>query len=218
MGWYYEEKLSGQSVSEFFEKKCTFYSAGYKSRMLDCAVVSMNTAYMAVEHTTLKTGQSKVYALVCHLQYAPNDLYNFGYKEVDEDMGPIEDTCPERIMKLLTPPTTDAARNWRERCWGNVQKRKWAPKMESGKYLVLDRPLSFSNGDEISTFYIKDARHRIFTVTKDGYRNYKLPANSKLRDIGYDVVEEPTTARANRPAENRAETGLKEESLLFSLK
>lgn len=127
MGWYYEDKPSGQTISEFFDKKVTFERNGYKSRMLDCAVVGPNTAYMAVERSTSETEKSEVYAIVCHLHRLHNDYPNFGYKDEDEDLGPTEFRCPERILKLLTPATTENAKHWREVCWKEIEKQEKAP-------------------------------------------------------------------------------------------
>lgn len=219
MGWYYEERPSGQTVAEFFEKKVTFERNGHTSRMLDCAVVSLNTAYIAIETTSPKTEKPKVYALVCQLHHVPNDYYNLGYKDVDEDMGPIEYDCPERILKFLTPPATDNAEHWRKVCWESIENRKNAPPLKSGKYLVLDTPLKFANGDEISTFYIKNAKRRIFLESRSGYQSYKLPNNSKLRDVGFDIVDDPSEAgNPQKPKATRQEEPGQIDTPLFSLK
>lgn len=37
-------------------------------------------------------------------------------KPVAEDMGPAEDACPAYILNLLTAPSNENARYWRERC------------------------------------------------------------------------------------------------------
>jgi hypothetical protein len=41
-------------------------------------------------------------------------------KPITEDMGPVEDACPEGILKLLTAPANESARQWRERCWARL--------------------------------------------------------------------------------------------------
>lgn len=37
-------------------------------------------------------------------------------KPIPEDMGPAEDGCPARILRLLTPTSNENARGWRDRC------------------------------------------------------------------------------------------------------
>lgn len=64
MGWTYLTKNDGQSVTDVFEELCTFESGGYRSRLLDCAVVSLFTAYAAIERVTIATGKKQTYALV----------------------------------------------------------------------------------------------------------------------------------------------------------
>ena len=50
--------------------------------------------------------------------------YNFGYKDMSEDMGPCEATCPKSILKLLTPTDSEYANAWRERCRAYHEKAK----------------------------------------------------------------------------------------------
>jgi hypothetical protein len=57
------------------------------------------------------------------LNYAKG-YYNFGYKAIDESMGPCEISCPERILKLLTKTTQEYAINWRKNCQEAIQNRK----------------------------------------------------------------------------------------------
>jgi hypothetical protein len=45
------------------------------------------------------------------------DGFNFGYKDMSEEMGPNESKCPKSILKLLTPTESEYAKQWRERCW-----------------------------------------------------------------------------------------------------
>lgn len=40
----------------------------------------------------------------------------WGYKEMDETMGPNESKCPMAILNLLTPALNEYAKQWRERC------------------------------------------------------------------------------------------------------
>lgn len=46
----------------------------------------------------------------------------WGYKDMDETMGPNEDKCPASILALLTPTDDKDANEWRERCRKNIAK------------------------------------------------------------------------------------------------
>ena len=154
MGWIYTEKDAHISVKEFFEIEF----AGQHTRVLDCAVVDLRTAYIALESTAGGPGEPTVSAVVCHLDYAPDDRFNFGYKDVGEEMGPVEDECPERILDLLSSTSYEYAIQWRERCRAKVERRKSQPKLTSNRYLVLDEPVEFADGRSRDVFYIENAK------------------------------------------------------------
>jgi hypothetical protein len=168
-----------------------------------------------VERIIVATGEREVYALVCQLDLRgdPEGRYNFGYKDVDETGGPFEDECPERILRLLTPTDDPTANRWRERCWERIRRRKERPALRTGKYLVLDEPLVFADGQKRRVFYIKDARRRIFLATPGGSLRYRLPSNELLADYGYRVLEHP-----DEPVRERdPKTAGRGEDLLFQL-
>lgn len=61
------------------------------------------------------SGQGEVWALVVPYSGVPG-RGTFYYKALTEEMGPTADTCPDRILDLLTPSTHEATTEWRERC------------------------------------------------------------------------------------------------------
>jgi hypothetical protein len=115
MGWTYFHREKSQSVKDTLMKE--FRSD--KWEWLDFAVVKFRTAYAAIRNK--ETGE--VFALVCLLGYRKNDYYNFGYKDMDETMGPCESECPQRILKLLTPTDSEWANQWRKRCQDYHERR-----------------------------------------------------------------------------------------------
>lgn len=180
MGWMYEHKPADKSITSFFDEKFSFDLERQSNRLLDCAI----------EKADNETGGREVFAVICLLDYAPNDPdFNFGYKDVEESMGPAESECPERILELLTPTSRDYARQWRARCREHIARRKELPSLKKGHYLVLDEPLSFTDGSQRDTFYIADARRRLF---EDGYTRCKL-ARRELERIGYRVLQHRPT-------------------------
>lgn len=52
--------------------------------------------------------------------------YIFGYKDMDDGMGPVEAECPEAILQLLTPTESSYALAWRTRCWAGADERRAA--------------------------------------------------------------------------------------------
>lgn len=56
----------------------------------------------------------------------------WGYKDMDETMGPCEDKCPASILALLTPTDDKDSIEWRARCRENIrikaEERKNGPK------------------------------------------------------------------------------------------
>lgn len=124
MGWLYTAKPD--NVKEFFRKQLTWRNeeAGQSCKPLDLAIVNMRTLYGAIERTS-DTGEREVFAIVFLLNFTRDPYYNFGYKDMDESMGPNERQCPERILKLLTPlKYMGYAEQWRKDCWETVQTRK----------------------------------------------------------------------------------------------
>jgi len=58
------------------------------------------------------------YLLECQLGYG------WGYKDMDETMGPYYYTCPVSYLDLAGEPRNDAARKWREQVRRQHKRRK----------------------------------------------------------------------------------------------
>jgi len=67
------------------------------------------------------TKTNKVWALIVMTDVADGE---FGYKDMDETMGPFYYDCPNTILKLLSPTDNEYAKTWREKCYANTNKRK----------------------------------------------------------------------------------------------
>lgn len=125
MGWTFTHKPQHISAKQFIESNVlTWTSTTHKYRVIDGGVVKFRTYYGAVERTEIATGKSVVFAVVILLHYVRNDYHNFGYKELDESMGPNVAECPPRILDLLSPTTDPVAHAWRVRCLKNIGNRK----------------------------------------------------------------------------------------------
>lgn len=145
MGWLYMyEPREGRKA--YLDNQMTWTRESLtgdlvKSRVLDSGIVRFRTYYAAVEQVIDNDPSTRtVFAVVCLLSTRPHDRLQFGYKDMDETMGPCESECPERILKLLTSTDSKWANAWRKRCWELVDQRKWRKKLKPGDlFLFHDR-------------------------------------------------------------------------------
>ena len=141
MGWLTFNKPSHISASDYFLKE---YSWGDNHELLDIAIVNLRTAYMALR---IKN-ENRVIAFVYLLHYSKTGWDNFGYKDMSEFCGPNEASCPERIMKLLTPLNEieigGFADEWRKRCIAKIEIRKKQIKFKEGIIIKTKDPVLFN--------------------------------------------------------------------------
>jgi len=126
-------------MEDFFKERFNWENENAIGEVIACGVKNFRTAYLAYRTTVKATGESKVTACVCLLSYSPKEVFNQGFKDIDEDSGPCEADCPEKILKLLTPTTSEYALAWRESCWNKVNKRKEASKAKRALKKSLDK-------------------------------------------------------------------------------
>ncbi|MBO6031678.1 MAG: hypothetical protein J6Q22_09415 [Prevotella sp.] len=77
----------------------------------------------SVYYAAVKNHKGEVFAavfLTCGRTRWDNTAW--GYKDMDETMGPNESKCPASILALLTPTDSKWANEWRERCRQNIAK------------------------------------------------------------------------------------------------
>lgn len=189
MGWTYQHKSKGTSIKDFFTKEFSWSNNANEVTVLDVAVVGLKTAYVAIK-LAVKVGEEtiteRVSAIVCLLDYRPHDYHNFGYKDIEETSGPYYYSCPKRILDLLTDTFNETAIEWRGKCRDNLTKKALVPKMRTGLWLWLSRPVTFASGDVLQAFYIQDAKKRNFRKHEQGYVNYNLP--KRILDRGFEVL------------------------------
>lgn len=148
MGWLYMSSLDGHAgPREYLDAQFTSPAPERTVAVLRSALVSLKTYYAAVE--LLKPGLPRqVSAVVCLVKYNPRDHagYIFGYKDMDETMGPCEARCPAAVLDLLTPTENTHALEWRERCRAALARRAAKPKFRDGATIVFERPIDFADG------------------------------------------------------------------------
>jgi len=173
MGWTYTHKDSSVGIKEFFKQEFEFQNERRKLTVLDCAVVNLREAYLALEELNKASGKREVFAVVCLLDYKPNDYYNFGYKDMEESMGPYCYNCPERILDLLTPTSNELALKWRKKCSDRTEKTKAISKVKEGDILEFEKAVPFSDGSKHLKLELADGKKLLFKAPEGG-GYYKL--------------------------------------------
>jgi hypothetical protein len=136
MGW-----TAGYLQGPFTARAAIEFDLGpeFAERVIDTARYGQ-VIYAAVNSSD---GQ-EVFGLVLLTKRDGGVLYT---KPISEDMGPVEDHCPARILDLLTEPNNRYARKWRERCRARLAR----PRPSQGQKVVFAKPLQFANGDAHNT-------------------------------------------------------------------
>jgi hypothetical protein len=164
MGWTFSHKDKSESVKSFFEKRFNYQSAESNSafKLLDCKVVAMKTAYLAIE-LTRKSGVAVTFAVVCLLDYQPKAHFNFGYKDMEESMNPYYYDCPQSILDLLTPTTNEDALAWRAKCKEVANQKKVAKTLQKGDVIKFKNELKFGSFGYTDTFTVIDPKKGHFS-------------------------------------------------------
>lgn len=114
--------------------------------------LSGNNLWCVHEH------EGKRWACLYLLRGSPkvkNDPYNWGYKDVDESMGPNEISFPYTWLDLLTPTDSQYANEWRARVKARGEKlqkatvgSKWQGYGHTFEIIKRRGPTSFRAKDE----------------------------------------------------------------------
>ena len=163
MGWLYTAKPSYLTTAEFLKKE----SMEWDNEKSKCEVLAMSVkftvAYAAVRITYKQPRETKpddfvkplsfVTAFVYLIRHVPKakDGYTFGYKDMDETVGPCEIDCPLHILNMLTPEDElygegkgEYARKWRASV-REYWERRQRSKLKDGDKIKLSYPLTFGN-------------------------------------------------------------------------
>ena len=108
----------------------------------------------------------------------------WGYKAMDECVGPCEADAPRKLINMLSPTTAEYAIKWRENCLKNAALK--SRKLRDGDMIEFPEPLSFTDGKTASKFrVVKEAqvfrkRTQTLFVAHETRKRYKIPGFSKL--------------------------------------
>jgi hypothetical protein len=145
MGWLFYHRPKGESDRDHFATKL-----GDPKEILACTTIR-NVFYAAVRDKR----DDEVFALVILIRRQRGE-FNFGYKDMDEAMGPGVAECPVGILDLLTPTDNKIANQWRRQCREHAaavaDARRRARAVVDGTVIVIDHPLTFEGHGEADTF------------------------------------------------------------------
>ena len=128
MGWYgCDGKF--RNAREFFERefsteltngKIRDFSAGKREKIEwgDNWVTYQTPIFCA-----FKSNDEQTFGVVILVnEQKEGSSASWMYKMIDENCGPCEDRCPQKILKMLDPTDNETALGWREKCWRNLGK------------------------------------------------------------------------------------------------
>ena len=170
MGW-----TAGQLDAPFSSRAAIEFELGEKfaSRVIDTARYG-TVVYAAVRS---EGNPDQVFGLVLLAERRDGLLWT---KPISEDMGPAEDSCPARILELLTDPSNEHAREWRERCRARLARGRPKP----GQKVAFEEPVGFVDGTEhrVLTFVggcrFRSQEGALYRIPSWTARNYRLRATT----------------------------------------
>ena len=168
MGWDFGPKPEGKMI-DFFRQQMNGETDRFASEVLDCAKVN-STYYLAIRYTDKVAGTSSVVALVCLTATRQGML---GYKPIHESIGPVQQECPERILRQLSSlepgDHNDQALRWRQACRANLLKNKARIPLQAGDRLLFNDPISFQQGNlQLREFQMLENRKLVFRAEHGG--------------------------------------------------
>lgn len=167
MGWLTMSRyhMGGHATPKAYLDAQFTYSrdvdGGVKGLKLLASSCPQNRTYYAAAQQMIDGVGGDVFAIVCKVIWNPRSKTgeHFGYKDMDESMGPCEDNCPAHILDLLTATDKEYAIDWRRRCRANLERR--ARKIEDGDRIKLASPLTFTDGHVGEEFIVVKRGRRL---------------------------------------------------------
>ena len=126
MGWTHcfdgRRKADGTIDRKYeCDRLCTWKCYDAEGKITSSGKVLKSAMVGSVYYAAVENKDGKVWAAVfLTCGRTKWDGTAWGYKEMDETMGPCECKCPASILALLTPTDSQWANEWREKCRQNI--------------------------------------------------------------------------------------------------
>lgn len=171
MGWTFFNRPNGLTTKQVIENEfpVTLRERGtiVAHGMAD-GTYGGKVFYAAVrDHDT-----NEVWALIVLTRRSSGE-FNFGYKEMSENVGPGEAHAPKRVLDALTPTDNEWALAWREDCRKNLARVEQLKALRPGDIVRFSSPVEFSDGRSFTEMRLLDAKRNLFTPIDSGFR-YRL--------------------------------------------
>jgi hypothetical protein len=168
MGWTYYHKPKGIKAIDSIKNEL---GAEWMEKRFVAASATINAVHLVGKY---HDPESKVYVpdadgmvraiLVFKIGRAPKDHYNFGYKDMEESMGPYGCECAPSIIEAASPlrdpigpepeySSLRSARAYRERSLAMSKAKAAKRNLKVGAKVKLPKPLSFG-GIELDEFVV----------------------------------------------------------------
>lgn len=193
MGWLYMHRagMGGHETPKaYLDDQLTYEreaceDAPFRGCRVLKSVFTGSTYYAAVERYGEDRERLYVTAVICLVHWNPKaaDGLIFGYKDMDEQSGPVEANCPRSILKLLTSSSHPYALDWRNRCYAMLRLKE--RKVADGDILRLPEPLRFTDGSEHREFRVSKRGSKIELRTPDGFGAYRI---SRLMERRFEII------------------------------
>jgi hypothetical protein len=186
MGWIFlDYREPGMSHAQFFTRELLGSPGeGRRSRIIESAYVPDDEGsvfYAAVATESGSAPTTEVWALIVLTQGRAGA--RFGWKALDETMGPVQDGCPARVLDLLSDTDNRIAFAWRERCRQRLALLALA---------VAGATVEFG-----SEYLTPTGPYRRFTVVDSDRSLFSAPDSTPYRLLGWRhsnfTVMEPTS-------------------------
>lgn len=193
MGWLYMHRagMGGHETPKaYLDDQLTYEreaceDAPFRGCRVLKSVFTGSTYYAAVERYGEDRERLYVTAVICLVRWNPKaaDGLIFGYKDMDEQSGPVEANCPRSILELLTSSSHPYALDWRNRCYAMLRLKE--RKVADGDILRLPEPLRFTDGSEHREFRVSKRGSKIELRTSDGFGAYRI---SRLMERRFEII------------------------------
>jgi hypothetical protein len=167
MGWLcHNDKLRHETPVQYVTREFSRDGRRHSTKVLDAAAVR-GVIYAAIRNTDTESSRSHVFCGV--FLFRNNAREGFGYKAMDEAMGPCEVDCPDRIMRLLSPvediPSPGYTADWRARVAAakasRASAKAWLGKLSPGDTVCLPAAAHFAKaGFSADRFIVISIRKR----------------------------------------------------------
>jgi hypothetical protein len=203
MGWTFMPSR-GRDAIEIIRSALEWENDIFTDKVIDHAVIG-TTVYLLVCRTPKAARKpSTTYVndadgsfrwLAVVLTRKARDAYDFGYKDLEESMGPVEARCPRRLIDGASPlrhpdPAADGnyAARWRQKCLDQATaKTRRKAELVHGATIRLSCIVDFTDGYKGDCFVVEIVKRHGRNCTYFRAPNGSLYRISNLDKIGYRV-------------------------------